>query len=185
MFCTISAGLAAPRLGAQDKPAPEPAKPDATLVADFEQRVTEYQKLHKSLESELKRLKRTPSQEKIQHHQHELARKIREARRTAKQGDLFTTAISAEFRRLIGAAMQGGNATRVQTSLKNAEPVALKLHINEAYPSNVPLQSTPPTLLLSLPKLPPEVEYRVVGHDLILLDVAAKLIVDVIPNAIP
>jgi hypothetical protein len=38
---------------------------------------------------------------------------------------------------------------------------------------------------LSLPKLPPDVEYRVVGHDLVLLDVTAKLIVDLMPNAVP
>ena len=31
----------------------------------------------------------------------------------------------------------------------------------------------------------PEVEYRVVGHDLLLRDVEANLVVDLIPNAIP
>ncbi len=179
--------LSLPEVGrpsAQDKPT-EAINPNAAIVEDFEQRVTEYQKLHKKAESELPRLKRTPSQEKIQHHQHELAHKIREARRGAREGDIFTVAISAEFRRLIGIAMRGQNAARVEESLKSAEPVKLRLRVNEAYPSGVPLQSTPPTLLLNLPKLPQEVEYRVAGHDLVLLDVKAKLIVDVVPSAVP
>jgi hypothetical protein len=39
--------------------------------------------------------------------------------------------------------------------------------------------------LLRLPQLPKEVEYRFVGRDLILRDVAANLIVDFLPNAVP
>ena len=40
----------------------------------------------------------------------------------------------------------------------------------------------PPSLLLNLPKLPKELEYRFVGRELILRDIAANLIVDVIPE---
>ena len=42
------------------------------------------------------------------------------------------------------------------------------------------LQSTPPTLLSDLPKLPSELEYRIVGRELVLLDTAANLIVDLL-----
>jgi hypothetical protein len=61
----------------------------------------------------------------------------------------------------------------------------LKLQVNQAYPENVPLQSTPPTLLLNLPEPPDGLEYRIVGRDLILRDVEANTIVDFIPDAIP
>ena len=47
--------------------------------------------------------------------------------------------------------------------------------VNESYPANIPLQSTPPSLLANLPHLPQEVEYRVAGRDLILLDVQARI----------
>jgi hypothetical protein len=164
---------------------PQPVNPDAAIVQDFQKRVADYQKLRKTVEGKLPRLKRTPSQEKIEHHEKELAHEIREARRLVRQGDIFSAEISSEFRRLIALAMQGQNAGRVEKSLKSAEPVRLRLEINHKYPSNIPLQSTPPTLLENLPKLPPELEYRIVGHYLVLLDSKANLIVDYISNAIP
>jgi hypothetical protein len=47
------------------------------------------------------------------------------------------------------------------------------------------LTTTPPTLLVKLPELPQELAYRFVGRDLTLIDIEARLIVDLIPNAIP
>ena len=61
----------------------------------------------------------------------------------------------------------------------------MRVAVNHKYPPSVPLQSTPPTLLVNLPQLPPGLEYRVVGHHLVLMDSKANLIVDYIPNAIP
>jgi len=161
-----------------------PENPDSAIMQDFAARVADYQKLRKDLESGLRRLKSTPSQEEIAHHERELALAIREARRTARPGDMFTPPIAAEFRRLIGIAMQGRNAARVHESLGSAEPVQLRLRVNDAYPAGIPLQSTPPTLLENLPPLPPELEYHLVAHELILLDVKANLVVDMVANVI-
>jgi hypothetical protein len=47
------------------------------------------------------------------------------------------------------------------------------------------LQSTPPTILMNLPRLPPELEYRINGRALVLRDTNANLVVDLIPDAIP
>jgi len=94
----------------------------------------------------------------------------------------------AELMTLLGYerfAMQGGDSARIKSSLKSAEPVKLRLEVNGAYPDNLPLQSTPPTLLLNLPALPQELDYRIVGHALVLRDAKANLILDFIPNAIP
>ena len=66
-----------------------------------------------------------------------------------------------------------------------SEPVRLALHVNETYPADVPLQSTPPTILINLPRLPPELEYRIAGHALVLRDTGANIIVDLMPDAIP
>jgi hypothetical protein len=57
--------------------------------------------------------------------------------------------------------------------------------VNHPYPAMKPVETTPPSLLLNLPKLPAELEYRVVGHDLVLHDVEADLVVDFVPRAIP
>lgn len=162
-----------------------PVNSGAALVQDFEKRVDEYLKSRKSVEAGLPRLKQTPSQEEIAQHERELAKAIRSQRAAARQGDIFTSEISAEFRRLIGITMQGQDAARIKQSLRSAEPVRLQLAVNDSYPPSVPLQSTPPTLLLNLPKLAPDLDYRVVGHSLVLRDVKANLVVDFIPSVIP
>jgi hypothetical protein len=182
---TLLLWMFAPLVAAQDKPPAVNA--DAAILQDFTKRVGEYVKLHKSVEDSLPRLKKTESPEKIERHEHELARRIREARGPAGEGAIFTPEIGAEFKRLIALAMQGQKATVVKQSLKHAEPVRApkRLRVNHSYPEHLPLQSTPPTLLENLPRLPPELEYRIVGHDLILRDAKANLVVDLVPNAIP
>ncbi len=141
--------------------------------------------MHNAADRELPRLKPTDSPATILDHQRLLAGKIQQKRTQEGQGNIFSPAISQEIRRLVAIAMQGSNATHIQKSLKHAEPVRLKFKVNDTYPSDVPLQSTPPTLLQNLPHVPPEVEYRIVDHALVLRDVAANLIVDFIPGAIP
>ncbi len=155
-------------------------------LEDFNKRVTRYVAIHKTARSQVRGLKPTASPEKIEHYEHRLARRIREFRHSATPGEIFTPEIAAEFGNLIKLAMQGNNAKRVEQSLNHAEPVRLPvLRVGASYPEALPLQSTPPTFLANLPKLPPEVEYRVVGHDLVLRDVDANLIVDFTRNVIP
>ena len=159
---------------------------NALVLKDFSRRVADYVKVHKTAISEVKRLKPTNSSEAIERYEHHLAHRIREARPGAGPGNIFTPGIAAEFRRLVGIAMQGPEAVRIRQSLQRAAPVHSRaIRANHPYPEGVPLQSAPPSLLLNLPPLPPELEYRVVGRDLILRDIDANLVVDAIPNAIP
>ena len=170
---------------AQSQP---PVNAEAAIQQEFQKRINDYLKLRKTIEGQMPRLKPTASVEKITHHERELAHKIREARRTAGQGDIFSQEISSEFRRLIALAMQGQKTAQVKESLRSSEPevrTKVRVEVNHKYPPGVPLQSTPPTLLVNLPKLPPELAYRVVGRHLLLVDSKANLIVDYIPDAIP
>lgn len=153
---------------------------DAALVNEFEKRVASYLKLRQDIEAEMGRLKTTQSGEKISRHEGDLRHKVRAARMGAREGDIFTPEISMEIRRLIGLAMQPADAARIKQSLRHSEPVQLYLKVNDKYPERVPLQTTPPTLLENLPKLPPEIEYRITGRDLVLLDAKANLVVDVL-----
>lgn len=157
-----------------------PVNADSAIIQDFEKRVADYVTLRKGAEAGLPPLKSTASPAKITHHQNELARAVRSARGNAKQGDIFTPPAEMEIRRLLRIAMQPGDAAKVRQSLRAAEPVQLHLKVGDEYPAHVPLQSTPPTLLENLPKLPPEIEYRIIGRDLVLLDTKANLVVDVI-----
>jgi hypothetical protein len=158
---------------------------DVRLINDFENRVQAYAALHAAAKHSSPSLEQTASAADILKDQRLLAAQIQQKRRGANQGDVFSPEISREFHRLAGTATHGPAAGRVKKSLKRAEPVDLALRVNEAYPQRVPLQSVPPTLLQNLPMLPPELEYRVVGHALVLRDVEADLIVDFIPDLIP
>ncbi len=161
------------------------ANPDAAVLKDFSDRVDAYMKLRKTAEGGLPKLKPKESAAEVMQHERQLAAAIRAARPVAKQGEVFTPPIAAEFRRLITETMRGPEGARIRQSLRSAEPVRAPIEINAAYPSKVPLQSTPPTLLLNLPKLPQELRYQIVGRDLILQDEPANLVVDFIPAALP
>ena len=160
-----------------------PAPNSSAILKDFEARISAFVKIHRDAEAGVPALRKSASAEEIASRQAALAESLR-AHHPAKQGDIFTPEIASEFRQLVAITMKGPDGAAVRKSLGSAEPVKLSLKVNDAYPERAPLQSTPPTLLLSLPKLPPELEYRVVGRALILLDVKAGILVDFIPDLI-
>jgi hypothetical protein len=180
-------GATVPAILAYQAPAPATGKvnPDSVILGDFTNRVAEYVKLRKKVKDALPGQKPTSSQSAIARHEQDLAKGIREAREHASPGDIFTPEISVVFKRLILGAMKGSKGAAVQQSLQRAEPVQLVLRVNREYPAGLPLQSTPPTLLANLPSLPKEVDYRLVGPNLILRDVEANLIIDFITRALP
>ncbi len=157
----------------------------AQHIADFQQRVEAYVKLRNEATAGMPGQKSTDSPGKMGDQERELAQRIRSLRPSARKGDIFTPEISAEFLRLIRLAWRSSDAAQMRRSLARAEPVSITIHINDAYPAAIPLQSMPPTLLENLPSLPKELEYRVIGHNLVLRDARANLIVDFIERAIP
>ena len=84
---------------------------------------------------------------------------------------------------MIAGVMRGPHGADVLSTLQAAEPVRIEVTPNKLYPVGVPLQTMPPSLLAALPKLPPELEYRIVGNALILRDVPANVVIDFVPNA--
>ncbi|MGO8786529.1 MAG: hypothetical protein ACLQVL_03995 [Terriglobia bacterium] len=130
--------------------------------------------------------KPTDSPGKLRQHQRELRKAIVARRPAAAQGNIFTPEISAEFRRLIGIAYSA-DGKHIRESLLDAEPGTgqWQVRVNQEYPYTEPLQLMPPSLLGNLPSLPPELEYRTVGRELVLRDVGANLIVDAVSGGIP
>jgi hypothetical protein len=165
--------------------ADQPPSPHAAVLSDFEKRLGDYSQLRDRARSGLPRLKDGASPEAITRHEKALAERLRAVRSSAQPGDIFTPDAVTEFRRLITEAMKGREAALVHQSLKHAEPVKFTLRVNETYPRDLPLQSTPPTLLLYLPELPSGLDYRVLGHDLILRDAEANVIIDFISGVVP
>jgi hypothetical protein len=168
---------------------PAPAKNQLDVSGGYKEfldSVQGYVRLHKASESILPALKPTDRTELISAHQQALAQKIREARTNAKRGDIFTESAEKAFRNSIRDEFQGTHAQDARATIQQGAPVkAIHLHVNETYPDGVPFTTVPPTLLLKFPKLPNQVAYRIVGHDLILLDVEANLVVDTIPETVP
>lgn len=161
---------------------------DDKVIADFQQRVKAYLDVVKQAQAGIPKDKAKQNIENLTQRRQELAARVKAARATAKQGDIFTPDAAALFRKLIAQTMSGREGARIRVSLRHAEPLLrADVKVNESYPNGkgVPLQSTPPSLLLNLPLLPRGVEYRVMDHALLLRDTEANIVVDYLPDAFP
>ena len=152
---------------------------------EFLAKVNEYDKLRNSVRGGIPDAGKRATAEQIQKHQALLAAKIQDARKDAKQGDVFTADSQAAFRRAIDRAYSGKRAKKIERTLVQGEPVKLDLYINKPYPEKIPTTTVPPTLLQHFPKLPKKIEYRIVGDDLVLEDTESQLVIDIFPSAFP
>ncbi|HXO38397.1 MAG TPA: hypothetical protein VN872_07155 [Candidatus Acidoferrum sp.] len=158
-------------------------KVDESAVKQFEDRIKNYLSAKKNQDISNKP---TDSPDKLAQQKQQTREKAQAARPGAERGDIFTPAIAAYFKKQIASTLRGPDGSKVRASLRHAEPLPnVQLEVNEKYPRNLPLQSTPPTLLMRLPQLPKELQYRIVGSTLVLYDMSSDLIVDFIPNAVP
>lgn len=158
---------------------------DAQALASLQERIEEYLALHDRIEATLPPLPKEATPEQIDVHQRALARLIRDARRNAKPGDVFTRDSRAVIRGLMVRVFGGPDGAKLKASIMDENPGRLHLTVNSRYPDTVPLSTVPPQVLAGLPKLPEELEFRFIGRTLILLDVHAHLIVDLIDNIVP
>lgn len=112
-----------------------------------------------------------------------LASAIRTARMSARQGDVFDPNAARVFRAIIGEvfAAPGGGAIAKEFSRRAASPVPAPV-VNEPNPMEA-ANPLPDPILRRLPLLAEDVEYRAVNDDLILWDVHAEIVVDVLPGA--
>ena len=163
-----------------------PANPNAVTLADFRKRTDAYAALQKTLSSKVGRLDDTRSPTEIATRERTLGEALRKARAQARQGDIFTAAAGALFRAIIReefshrSRLALEDRDEAQDELPNFTPA-----VNQIYPTTFPLATFPPGVLNHLPPLPAPLEYRFVQRFLILRDIEANLIVDVLPQAAP
>lgn len=161
---------------------------DASALATMNDRLKEYMDLHLKIERSLPNLPEKATPEQIDNNQRALEKLLREARATAKPGDIFTPEARPIIKRLLATVFAGPDGKQLKASIMDenqVDPVALKLTANARYPDIVPLASVPPQVLQTLPKLSEDLEYRFIGDWLILLDTHAHVIADFIDNALP
>ena len=163
--------------------------PDATAagkaVDEFSAKVKTYAALHQKLEGSLPKLPDKPTPVQIDAKQRELGRLIKEARATAKQGDVFTQTMQNYVRKQLLKVFSGPEGSARLASVMDENPVGTKIGVNDRYPDKIPLSTMPPEVLQVLPKMPEELEYRFVGDNLVILDPHAHIIVDYVPGALP
>lgn len=170
----------------QDANQMKPSPKDAQGFKEFSARAQEYVRLHDRAEGTLPKLKNSATSQAIAEHERSLAVKIQQTRSDARMGDIFTPDASEAFVDAIAREFRGSEAQNARATIQQGEPIKnVRLEVNEAYPKTLPYTSVPPTLLLKLPKLPGELEYRIVDHDLVLQDVKANLVVDILRQALP
>ncbi len=162
---------------------------DAAVMADFQGRVKAYQDLKKSIDKKTPDQKETTEPIKIETTQKLLASKIISARAGVRQGDIFTLPVRTKFRQLLIPEVKGttGKETKQEINEEFAEEDENPkgpLKVNAEYPQGMPLATTPPNVLQTLPKLADGLEYRFVEKTLLIRDADANIIVDLMPNAI-
>ncbi len=150
------------------------------IVADFSTRVASYMELRSTLEKGLPTLAVTAYPAEITRAQLALARRIREARDGAKEGDIFTPTISAEFRKVLLPEMSADT----REAIMDDNPGEFSHQIDGTYPRGKTFSTMPSNILAVLPTLPDDIQYRFLGHHLVLLDIRANVILDRIPCAI-
>lgn len=157
---------------------------DAAALQEFKKRIDAYVALHKRIAKDTPPLKPTEDAAKIKTAQETLSGKIRAARAGANPGDILTPEISGQFRRILQPELKGEDGRDAKKVLKDDAPKSVPLKVNAMYPADAPLPTVPSKVLLSLPRLPEELEYRIIDKHLILRDTKANIIVDFVPNVI-
>jgi hypothetical protein len=155
-------------------------------MRDFARRISEYVELHRQVERYVSPHWLFIDPEEGCRAVTELADAIRRMRPDAREGDIFSPAVSRAFQRQIRHALvvhgvsvaalfdemraDGGETTPAPT-------------VNEAF--SWALGNVMPVFMLQvLPALPDELQYRFVGWDLVLIDLPANLVVDVLRDAL-
>ena len=162
----------------------QPLNPMGAATLEFHKRIQAYVKIHNEAESKVPNLKRTDDPVEISGREKALGEMIMTLRAGAQPGEIFAKEYQPYFIKIV----QDDFATRSRAdriALINELPRNIKVDINTVYPTTIPLETFPARLLRKLPDLPPELEYRIVGRSLILRDVKANLIVDILRDIVP
>ena len=160
-----------------------PLDSDAALRT-FQERVESYAGLHRRLAPPPRATSATDPLAKLLTREY-LASAIRRARSGVDQGNIFTPEIAALFRWKLADSIGEMDGEMFLLQLNNGVPIVPGLHptVDETYTMDT-LFRVPPDVRLGLPPLPAELDYRIAGHDLVLWDIYAGIVVDFVPNAL-
>jgi hypothetical protein len=150
------------------------------VAADFRLRVETYLELRRTLEVGLPPLTLTDDPAEILRAERALAKRIRAARAGARRGDIFTSEVRTDFRRVL--RLEVDSETRI--AIMDENPGDFSIRVNGTYPKERTVSTVPANILAALPELPDDIQYRFLGPDLVLHDTRANVILDRIECAI-
>jgi hypothetical protein len=157
------------------------------VLRHFDVGVNEYVRLHRRLERALPSEHLFGDSEDMSLATDVLHAALVDARPYAREGSIFTPAVAHVL------------TARLERAIVNLgrTPAEVWIAMNRGYMSGVPeiqvndrfppirYAAIWPVLLDALPALPDELQYRVVDRDLVLVDVHADLVVDILRDALP
>ena len=125
-------------------------------------------------------LRVTENADEIIRFEEQLTSRLRELRGSSDRGQIFPPSMQSELKKFFVAEV---NADTLALLIDDS-PGEFDADVNETYPKHLSLATMPPNLLLQLPDLPPDLEYRFVGRHLILRDARANMVVDEVPRVL-
>ena len=167
------------------------ASDESAVIKDYRERVAKYVDLHKKVKNAVDPVEESASAAVLTKQKQQFVKMLQQERQGAAQGNIFTPGVRPIFVRIIKQHLTHPNGKKARSLILgegnpgNKPKDGLVLKVNSPYPTTAPNSTVPPSLLLVLPQLPEELEYRFVGRNLILRDREADLIVDFIRNAVP
>ena len=168
----------------------EPVAPtavEAPILQTFNQRIDAYMQIHNGVERTLSLQRSFDDGEDVFAAVEALQSGIRTARADAGRGAMLTPEVGALIRRRLETRLAAcGQKVENVLAFINEEraPDARSPEINERFPWKLG-SAMWPSFMGVLPPLPEELEYRFADRDLVLIDIHADLVVDILANALP
>ncbi len=159
------------------------AEPNAER--QFLQSVESYMALRRQLEHQLPPFALSADVDAIHRASDARFAAMRRARAAARPGDIFNAGVSELYRVRIrhGFTVRGDDASELIEEMNEGGERWRPAVVNGRF-SWKTAAATPAHVLAVLPVLPPELQYRFVGPDLVLVDLDASFIVDVLPDVL-
>ena len=165
-------------------PQEKPVNPTAAALSDFSQRLNAYLKLREDLGNKLKPLAPTPRASELQARQQALAAALRNARKSARPGDLIPPPVQELIRQAVHADFTRRKPGDTRAALEEVPGGPLP-GINGNYPEQAALATVPPLLLANLPPLPDNLQYRFFGRHVLILDGDVEIMMDYVRTMLP
>jgi hypothetical protein len=160
------------------------AQPASLL--QFHSSIQRYVQLHRQIEIQLPPFRTRSDAHEIFESSNAMAAALQTARAAAREGDIFTRELAALLRVRVADALAAHGFLPeeiVASTLEEADEESPLPVVNGRFPWRRGAAMWP-CVLDALPQLPYELQYRLIGRDLVLVDTHADLVVDILRNIV-